>query len=646
MKHLLWLAILLISAPAAAGARLPSPKHRPDPGPADTEPWKLLCCAIAEFHSQGGRAKFLAACKEVRAKYPDSGYDEQLRNLIEPLEREAATPPPALLAKKPEDRTPEETIRYWVYQLRDLAGEQHMSPGYPSLFAFWPWDERTAADQLVAIGAPAIPYLVEALRDDTPTRTVAYQRAFYPVRFVLRRQDVAMKCLERIVGCDFYWEGASYIHLYMDDPDRRQSALDNVDKWWALSKGASQAQMLRNQLDLMGDNVSLTKYDRLRCLRTLAALEGPEPVVEEARAMLEAETEPYSSMADSVGSIDPRAPVQGALRRFRQHASRPEDYYGYVLKYGDKAAYEELARRLASGEIDPAKWGGQNYARAAEFGGNWAIPIVAEGLTQTKMTGQRGSHSHSTADDALAAFQKLTGKDFGYAPDNSEEERQAAFARAREWWLADGQRELADVIAKDQPPTVDAGDLLLSDQEIDRLVAGIESTSSIRRWGTIRSLGTIYSYQVQRALLNVLDEETRPVQRMAILRILQQQPKLWHLPALTKIMRDDTDTATRVLAAQIIQAIVRNKGSMMWWTRLETRDAALDAARTLAQDPATPADLCRAAAEIVVAWGVWTDYPLLERLSADPVLSDVKSLQSRVEAIRKAREARNSQGGA
>jgi hypothetical protein len=123
--------------------------------------------------------------------------------------------------------------------LRELGGEQGSGPGYPAAGD----GVRTPADELVSMGPAAIPYLLKALDDDTPTRTLAWQRDL-PVCFVLRRQDVAMQCLERIAGRRFYESGATFVHLYMDTPERRRSAIDKARKWWAQSRGQSQAQGL------------------------------------------------------------------------------------------------------------------------------------------------------------------------------------------------------------------------------------------------------------------------------------------------------------------------------------------------------------------------------------------------------------------
>ena len=319
--------------------------------------WSIFRPAMLAFQNGAPREAFLATCKWLRAHYPGSDYEQELTTLIAPMEREAAVPPPAYLTQPAEQRTPEETARYWVYQLREVAGRQWSDPGYPVLFGIDGKDANAAA-QLVKLGPVAIPYLVEALEDYTPTRTIAWQRSFYPVYFVLRRQDIALKCLERIVGCRFYNENATFIHLYMDKPERRQSAINNVNAWWKQSRGATQAQMIRNQLKLAATNETLSIYDRLHGLRTLAALEGPEAIIDEARTLLRNERDDsYNAVVELMNEFDPQAPIRAAFARFNANASRESDYV-LLYRYGDRAIYQEIARRFQRGALSKFRFSG------------------------------------------------------------------------------------------------------------------------------------------------------------------------------------------------------------------------------------------------------------------------------------------------
>jgi hypothetical protein len=606
--------------------------------------WQEFRPAMLAFQDGGSRGQFLATCRRLLSVYPGSRYDEQFKSLIGPMEKEAARPRPAALERDRRARSEEEWIHYWIYQLRDLAGHQFSDPGYPMLFSMG-GVRPTAADYLVAFGPPAIPHLIEALEDDTPTRTIAWQRSFYPVYFVLRRQDVAMKCLERIVGCQFYDEAATFVHLHMDQPERRESAIANVREWWSKSKGTSQAEMIRNQLELRETNTTLRGYDRVRALEVLAMLEGPEKVVEEGLKLLSEDRYGLNSpVMEFLDHVDPRAPVRAVLARFWKSESREGDYT-YLYKYGDRKVYAEIARRYEeTGKLDPGSWTmGEQVCWAAKYGRNWAIPIVAKALERTEMTGSRyvseavGSQPFSNADEAMEEFQKLVDRDFGYRREGSEAERLEAIRSARAWWLDEGRTLMAAKVGEDHPPGPSHGDLLLPDDELAAKVAAIEDGDAAVRRQTIRSLGDVHTYQIQRALLNSLPRERDPAERIVILKVLQQRPKLWHLPALTELFEHDGDEPVRLFAGDVIKKVVGYKATSIWWSRLETRDVALSSARRLAREQGTPVSVRRRAAEILLAWGSFIDERLLRGLAAEPGFRGHEALHSHLVRLRKKR---------
>ena len=217
--------------------------------------------ALLAFHKGGSRKEFLATCKKLVAEDSGGRYDDEFKSLITSLEREAAAPRPAFLQKSPKDRTEEERIRYWIYQLRDLSADPAYGGGPPTIFG-WDTARPTAANQIMAICAPAIPFLIDSLDDGTPTRTfVWHQPGRHPGLSMLRRQDIAINCLEWIVGCKFY-ESYTSTPLHVDTPERR-SALANVREWWKLSQGKPQAEMIRNQLALRSKNITLRNWDKV-----------------------------------------------------------------------------------------------------------------------------------------------------------------------------------------------------------------------------------------------------------------------------------------------------------------------------------------------------------------------------------------------
>lgn len=417
---------------------------------------------------ENDRQQFLKTCRELRKTLPDSTYDAYLQSLIEPLDREAASTRPVFLAKKPGERTQAETIQFWIYQLRDLAAFQWSQPGSPEIFAEMN-HPPTPADQLCAIGPAAIPFLIDALDDSTPTRTSVRNRFMLDSERLLRRQDIAFECLGRIVGCCFYRINSN-LTLISDAPERQQSAIAHAKAWWIKSRGATQAQMIRNYLDTMSQNLTL-QHDpdlgsfgsvRLHALYMLGILEGPETVIEQVRQI---------------------------------HQDR---------------FFDE--------------------------------PTVRERLD----------------------------------PNSS-----------------------------------------LSQREIARFVASIDSADASLRRNAVASLKQPQSYQIQRSLLLALEREVEATERIKILQVLQAYPKLWHLPALIKVFKQDPDTQVRIEAGEIIRALVGDKSVSEWWLRLETRDAALDFARQLLHDGKAALEIRQVAFDILLAWDSFVDQALLDRLKSN-----------------------------
>jgi hypothetical protein len=269
------------------------------PSLKDELAWQILYKALFKFSygshpahnasDPNGREEFLRSCKRTKAAFPACKYASLLTSLIDAMEMELRAPLPSCLNKKVTERSLSESIQYWIYQLRDLSASQLSEPGSPDIFSSSD-ESPTPADQIVAAGADAIPMLIQALEDATPTRTLVDNRFRLDEWEPLRRQDIAFQCLERIVGCRFYpaYEKKTFI---AECPQARASALAHVRNWWKISQGKSQAQMVRNYLASIEENKTLRHdgvwmhevdpwgYERLHALRTLANLEGPEAVI-------------------------------------------------------------------------------------------------------------------------------------------------------------------------------------------------------------------------------------------------------------------------------------------------------------------------------------------------------------------------------
>jgi hypothetical protein len=498
----------------------------------DMAVWKQLKPAMLAFQAGGSRDAFRDTCNQLRHAHPHSRYAPEVSSLWNALDNETRVPAPTL----PPTATADEAASYWIYELRDVAGHQMSDPGEPDLFAAEHGRPPNAADQLVALGPASIPRLIAALDDDTPTRTIAWQRSFYSEYFVLRRRDVALQVLEHITGARFYNEGSTHMHLYMDTRERQDAVRANVTAWWQHSRGVAQAQMIENQLALMHANSTLGVPERVQMLLLLGEIEGPESVLPELRRLYAVDTTGLNSViADALAELDPYTPVRAVFARFRADQSRDGDYTT-LYTYGDARVYAEIARRYArTGKLDPGPWNLSEQARvAAQDGQGWAIPILARMLLDTKMTGSRyrgsAAQSFSAADDAVEQLAKLTGVDFGYHPDASEADRLAAIGNARQWWEHGGEAAVRSKI--EAPHAIPVGDLLRSDDELAATARAIDDPRT--RAGTVAHLGATHSSIVQRALVRALAGSHDEAERRAILAALP--PTLWVLPAITDVL--------------------------------------------------------------------------------------------------------------
>jgi hypothetical protein len=199
--------------------------------------------------------------------------------------QETAAGPPSFLKKGPSERTPEETMRLYIFQLRDLSAFQWSEPGWPQIFGS-AGANTTPASQLVALGPKAIPFLVEALGDATPTRTMVHNRFKQDGDTLLRRQDIAFECLDRILGFWLY-RPHGVLTFCQEAAENQAAVLALARAYWTRSRNASQAQMARNYLILLEQGPASEDSGKinpvspqLRALRTLGNLEGPEAVLD------------------------------------------------------------------------------------------------------------------------------------------------------------------------------------------------------------------------------------------------------------------------------------------------------------------------------------------------------------------------------
>jgi hypothetical protein len=99
--------------------------------------------------------------------------------------------------------SPAEQARELVFQLRD--DNQNFEEMWPRPWPFEPTRGNGSMQKLEAIGLPAVPALLEALKDDRPTRSVFRNHRYSGGAWPSAVRDLASQALTEIAGVNFFW---------------------------------------------------------------------------------------------------------------------------------------------------------------------------------------------------------------------------------------------------------------------------------------------------------------------------------------------------------------------------------------------------------------------------------------------------------
>jgi hypothetical protein len=188
---------------------------------------------------QNGAARrdVLASWEESLKLYPHSRYREQLLDYTATL-REQTGQEKELLATAvddPEELPIEERIAYYIARFPDVQGRQLTQPGHCLAVGHGPPRKESGtwlSDSVVEIGGRAVPVLIEHLIDRRLTRSVGFRRNFEPSRTVLRVQDVALQCIERILDVHIYSPSDSSSYLSTESPETRNQVIADIRAMW------------------------------------------------------------------------------------------------------------------------------------------------------------------------------------------------------------------------------------------------------------------------------------------------------------------------------------------------------------------------------------------------------------------------------
>jgi hypothetical protein len=542
---------------------------------AEPRSYELGNAVIAPFAQGGSRTELLAGCKAALAEGRAGSYEAEFRSLVEALAYEPG--PPRGYDKAPAQRSEEEVIRAAIY---DFNGDRS-----------YKLDDVLPRDVILAAGTAALGPLMETLDDATPTRVIGQEEGL-SLTILLRREDIALRYIEKISGVPLFQRTQGRGGQFHNDP-QRAAFLAKIRAWWETAKGKSQADIRRMEIALRGANESEVLY--------LAELEGPESVREQVLKLMGPETFCDGPLALGVREFDSPAILRPALERFRNHKAYTVDY-NLLARWGDQAVYRELAAQAAA---DPTPWGGTDLSEdVAQYGQNWGIPLLAAMLTQTKGQEYGPSRLLSAADFALNHFQKLVGKDFGYDFRGPQAERFAAIRKARAWWESEGKTAMAGKI--NEPHEYAATDVFEAEEQITARAAATAVDNDEAARAAVAALPKSYAVKVQRALLARLGREKEATYRLAILGKIGDGAT-WEAPALAECFESDADTAVRAAAGKLLLTLEARPG-------LGTYETMLAAVRRVADDTNASQEWLQIAAQLLLKADSSLDDARLRRL--------------------------------
>jgi len=214
--------------------------HGAGPDSATQAIWK----ATLDFENISvARPQLLAEFYAVATNYPASQYANRAWQTVAILTQMVAAD--AAHAKSAvtnlNSLSVTDRVQELIFQLRDQNGQQCFQPGYCDIFM----DKRgtnSPAGQLVAIGYPAVPQLIDALTNQNFTRSVGFGRNFVFSHTVLTVGDCAVAILQRIAERSFYEPG--FTSGYMSNEHTNLEVRRAVETWWSEFQKKGERQML------------------------------------------------------------------------------------------------------------------------------------------------------------------------------------------------------------------------------------------------------------------------------------------------------------------------------------------------------------------------------------------------------------------
>jgi hypothetical protein len=196
------------------------------------------------------RRDLLETFQKLEKNFPRNPHGERVKSITKRLEQmvteDAAHP--KLSAREIAALPIEEQVREWIFRLRDQNGRQWSQPGYCDIFGELggQGSKDSPAHQLVKVGYPAVPLLIDALDDERLTRSVEFSRDFFFSHDVLTVSDAARQILNRIAGENFLNS------VGKPQPEHQEKSRADfraaVEKWWKDFRENGEEQSLAARL--------------------------------------------------------------------------------------------------------------------------------------------------------------------------------------------------------------------------------------------------------------------------------------------------------------------------------------------------------------------------------------------------------------
>ena len=188
------------------------------------------------------RKEVLPHLRLVAELSPKGEFAAQSTDLVNHLEKLVAD------KKKPENVVDEsklsdaEKAELYVSRIKDLRCPQMAQPGfimpYMAIVDGKP-NQNPPTLRLKELGMSAVPALIEALEDDTPTRTVYHWRDFHRSRMVWRVSDFAWNILREITKKEFGYRRVVGFTLGSMKPEEKRRVIEAIKQWYAANKDLS-----------------------------------------------------------------------------------------------------------------------------------------------------------------------------------------------------------------------------------------------------------------------------------------------------------------------------------------------------------------------------------------------------------------------